>query len=433
LSLDASSAAGMLAGALTSAPTYAAAAEVAPDATALAVAYALTSPFGLVGIVLLIQLVPRLLKVDLAADAVGDDADALTQGVATRRSSGPSPEVTRAFEVRMTEVAGKTLGELDLTRRTGCVISRLDQSGTIVIPDGDTVLELGDKAMVTGRVDELQGFESLVGPEVDTRAFLSGDLPTRRIQVRHRAVVGKSLAELRILNRFHCVITRIERGTLWIEPDADARLVRGDVIEVVGRRSDLRSLARELGLFEPPVSETDIAVYAGGILLGILIGGIHLDVFGLRLRLGFAGGLLLMGLVLGARPRIGPIRTHVPREARQLVGDLGILLFVGEAGLGAGAGLIGGMESPPWRIFLAGLLVNVLTVGTALLVARAVLRMRPLDAWGSICGGLTSSAALHAVRRAADSNEAATPYAAAYAVASVLATIAGPLVVLWAG
>ena len=136
-----------------------------------------------------------------------------------------------------------------------------------------------------------------------------------------------------------------------------------------------------------------------------------------------------MGLVLGAAPRLGPIRTHVPREARQLVRDLGILLFVGETGLFAGRALQTGLPAQAGWVFAAGLVVNVVTVLVSLLVARAALRLRPVDAWGSICGGLTSAAALHAVRRASDSNEAAISYATAYAIASVLATAAGPFVV----
>ncbi|MBW2231732.1 MAG: hypothetical protein JRH17_15200, partial [Deltaproteobacteria bacterium] len=174
--------------------------------------------------------------------------------------------------MRVPEVAGKTLHELDLTRRTGCVISRIDQSGSLVIPGGETILECGDHLMVTGRVDELQAFGQLIGSEISTDLLRSRELPTRRIQVRHKAVARHSRADLRILNRYHCVVTRVERGSLWIEPDAGVVLVRNDILEVVGER-------------------------------------------------------------------LGPLRTHVPREARQLVRDLGILLFVGETGLAAGSAL----------------------------------------------------------------------------------------------
>ncbi len=428
--LDASTSAGVLAGALTSAPTYAAASEVAPDPARLSVAFALTFPFGLAGLVLVIQLVPRILGEDLARGAASDEE--LHARTARRSWTGSrAREVTRAFRVQNEEVTGRPLRELDLTHRTGCVISRVRAGESVLIPDGETVLELGDRVMATGRVDELQEFARVVGPEAPVTELDSSALLTRRIEVRAATAAGRTLAELRLIQRHHCVVTQIDRGTLALEPDPEVMLVGGDVVTAVGRRDDLRDLARTLGRFQPPLHETDIAVYAGGILLGLMLGSLRVGPEGFELGLGTAGGLLAVGLLLGARPRLGPLRTHVPREARQLVRDLGILLFVGETGLRAGAEVAGVLEQAAWQTFVAGVGVNLAAALGALLVGRRILRLRPVDAWGSLCGGLTSSAALQAVRRASESNEAAISYAAAYAVASVLATLAGPLLVLW--
>jgi putative transport protein len=311
------------------------------------------------------------------------------------------------------------------------VISRVRAGEAVLIPDGETVLELGDRVMATGRVEELREFELCVGPEAPLAELESSALLTRRIEVRAPAAAGQTLVELRLIQRHHCVVTRIDRGALALEPDPEAMLVAGDVVTAVGRRDDLRDLARSLGRFEPPLHETDIAVYAGGILLGLLLGAVRVGPRGFEVGLGTAGGLLAVGLALGARPRLGPLRTHVPREARQLVRDLGILLFVGETGLRAGAEVAAVLERAAWETFAAGVAVNAAAVLGALGVGRGLLGLRPVDAWGSVCGGLTSSAALQAVRRASESNEAAISYAAAYAVASVLATLAGPLLVLW--
>jgi putative transport protein len=427
--LSGSTAAGVLAGALTSAPTYAAAMGVAPDPTGVAVAFALTYPFGLVGLILLLQLLPRLLGEDLAHGAQSDDEYFSSGGGRRPGASGSGPEQARAFLVAREEVCGKTLRELDLTRRTGCVISRHASGDRLEVPDGDTILELDDLVLAMGRVDELHAFAALVGPETADHHLRDSDLSSRRIEVRNREVLDRSLGELGIIKRHHCVVTRVERGEIWIEPGAEVAVCRDDVIEVVGRREDLRAVARLLGRFEPSVTETDIAVYAGGILIGILVGSIVVPVGDLHLRLGNAGGLLLVGLVLGWQHRIGPVQTYVPREARQLVRDLGILLFVGETGMGAGAGLAASQGALPLASLVAGAAVNVTAVLGALFLGRVVLRLEPLDTWGSLCGGLTSSAALRAVRRLSDSNEAAVPYAAAYAVASVLATLAGPVMV----
>jgi putative transport protein len=427
LGLEASTAAGLLAGALTSAPTFAAAAEIASDPTGLALSFALCYPFGLAGVVLGVQVLPRLLGEDLSR---GSASAAETGRRDPSLQPGASPELKRAYRVESREVAGKSLRELALTRSTGCILSFLRRDGETVVPTADTVLELGDHVLAIGRVDEHQAFEELVGPEEFDADLARPAHPPRRIEVRGPEVVGRSLAELGIIARHRCVVTRIDRGRLWLEPDGAVVLAPGDVLEVAGERDDLRALARKLGRFEQSFRHTDVATYAAGIVLGLLLGAVRLPLGGLEFGLGFSGGLLVAGLLFGSRPRIGPLRTHVPAEARQLVRDLGILLFIGEAGLRAGErfAVVGLDDAGP--VLAAGALVTMASLLLPLLIARRLLNLRPVEAWGSAAGGLTSSAALQAVREAADSNEPAIPYAAAYALASVLATIAGPLAIL---
>ncbi|MCA8962706.1 MAG: hypothetical protein KDC38_19420, partial [Planctomycetes bacterium] len=433
--LDGAQAAGALAGALTSPPTYAAASEVVADPSTVAISFALTYPLGLVGLVLMIQVLPRWLGEDLARGAGADPevprGPRLTPG-------GASPETTRTFRVENEAIVGRRLADLRLTKETGCVIARVHHNDDstepptdrLFVPSGDTVLELGDRVMVTGRLDELRAFESRVGPEGFDAELEAPRIPARRIEIQRPEMIGRPLRELGIIQTFHCVVTRVERGSLWIEPDSEVVLRRHDVIEVVGEREDVRSLARRIGRFEPPLSETDVAIYAAGILGGSLLGALSIGVFDLHLTIGMAGGLLLSGLALGWRPRIGSLRTHVPREARQLVRDLGISLFVGESGLLAGDQVFRGLRESPIELFLTGALVHGAAVLGALVLARGPLRLRPIDAWGSICGGMTSSAALQTVRRESDSNDVAASYAAAYAIASILATVAGPLLAL---
>jgi len=427
--LGGSAAAGLLAGALTSTPTYAAAAEVAPDPTALSVAFALTYPFGLVGIVLLVQVLPRL---GAAPFAVGGSLDGPEPKPARDAPLGRSPELSRSFEVHEEDAIGRPLRELALPARTGCVLSRVRRGTRVWIPDGETVLEAGDVVTAVGRLAPLRRFEKRVGPEIVEPGLARSGLVARRVEVHRDEATRRTLEQLGLIHRFHCVVTRIERGAQWLEPDAAVVLAHGDVLEVVGRPDAVREAAGFLGRLEPTLQETDLAVWAGGLVAGLLLGAVKLPVFGVEIGLGTAGGLLVAGLLLGWRQRLGPFRTFVPREARQLVRDFGILLFIGETGLEAGAGMGATLGSAGAVIFAAGAAVNAVAVLGALALARRLLGLRPVDAWGSIAGGLTSSAALQTVRRACDSNEVAISYAAAYAVASVLATGAGPLLVVLA-
>ncbi len=423
--------AGVLAGALTSPATYAAALEVVyaqPELSApLAVSFALVYPIGLLGIILLLQTVPRLRGANLAKEA--DDRADDVEG----EDTGTHHELLRAFEVAREAVTGTSLGALGLPRRTGCHITQLHRGPNVLSVNADTALEPGDHLLVRGSLPDLQAFAELVGPEIDDAELRNRMPPPRRIVLLASDAAERTLAELDLARRCDCLVVGIERGDVHIEPAATAHVQRGDVLEVVGRRSDVREVAALLGRLERPSHETDIGVYAGGIFLGLVIGSLGLDLFGVDFSFGFAGGLLFSGIVLGRVRRVGPFHTHVPRAARQLVRDLGILLFVAETGVRAGGSSLEGLEGRLVPMLATGVLVSIVPVVLALWVACRLLRMPSLDAWGSVCGGMTSSSGLTALRRATDSHAGAVAYAASYAVASVLVTIVGRLVVVLMG
>jgi putative transport protein len=419
LGLGGAVSAGALAGALTSAPTYAAAAELLPDPRAVSVSFALTYPVGLIALVLLVQLVPRWLGEDLS-----DDEDDERPG-----RHGPSqPELTRCFRIANDTVIGRSLRELNLGAATGCIVQRLHREESIRLTDGDTVLERGDHLLVTGRLDELERFARRVGPEVYDEELQRRLPPPRRVLVTRKSVARIPLAELDLTRRHHALVVAIHRGECEVEPGADIALQIGDVVDVVGPRAGVAAVAEELGRFETPQLRFAAPIYAVGILLGLLLGRVELGIGDVSLRVGSAAGLLISGLLIGRLRHVGRFRLDVSPVARHLVRDLGILLFVAETGLRAAASGAGGF--PILATVAVGLLASVVPVAGALLVARRLLRLRPVEAWGSVCGGMTSSAALTVVRDAAGSREPAVSYSAAFAVSSVLVTIAGQVVVL---
>ncbi len=160
-SLGDSVSAGVLSGALTSAPTYAAADEVCSDSTMLALSFALTYPLGLVGIVLMIQIVPKFMRDDLAA-RTGHKVD-----VGLEVGDQPSAETTRSFRVERPEVLGKNLLELDLPHHTGCYVLRIHRGDAVFLPTATTRLEEGDRVQARGRLEELQALSEVLGAEVD--------------------------------------------------------------------------------------------------------------------------------------------------------------------------------------------------------------------------------------------------------------------------
>lgn len=409
-------AAGSLSGALTSFPTYAAAAETLADPNLL-IFFAVSYPVGLVAVIFFVQVVPRLFRVDLSEGADPDPTDE-TSGL--HRGS----EAWRVFKVVREEVIGQNLSALGLPVRTGCTIVRVKRGAVLLRAGADTKLLAGDRLLVQGHLHELAAFGELVGPEVGDQ--LLDKPPTRNVVVLNPTACERSLADLDLTKRHGTLVTAVDRGGVILDPVADLALCHGDVVELTGSRSGVRAAALELGRFEKSVHETDIAIYAGGICLGLLFSQLRI---GGTAVLGAAGGLLFAGIVLGRFRRIGHRSANVPRAARQLVRDLGILLFIAEMGIWAGGQPLSPVKEWILPCLTAAFLIAMIPMLAALFVGRKLLRLRAVDTWGSICGGMTSSAALVALKHGADSSDPAVSYAASYAVASVLATLAGPLVV----
>ncbi|MBZ0137084.1 MAG: hypothetical protein K8I27_11995 [Planctomycetes bacterium] len=423
--LESSSAAGALAGAMTSTPALVAASEAAPEIGRLSVAYALAYPWGQLGLLLMVAVLPRLVRRPLAAGT--EDTTEGDGGEVSLRESTLAR--ARSYLVENPESDGKSLRDLRLPATTGCVVTRVRRGDEVLLPGPEMVLKLGDIVMASGKLVALEKLEALIGPEkYDT--VLRNSVPSpRRILVANKAAIGRTLSELDLLGRDKCLVVRVEREHQYLEPVGSLELQRFDVLEVVGRQARIRDAATRIGFLEQPEYETNIAIYALGILAGLLLGHLRIELGGVGLSMGAAGGLLLVGLLLGRFRRVGRFSANVPKPARQLVRDLGILLFVSEAGVRGGAALQAGLDISPWAVLVTGFACTTLTVLGTLLFAGKVLRLKPIDAWGGLCGGMTSTTSLEAVNRQAGNSDAVVGYAATYAVASVLITLAGQLAV----
>lgn len=421
-SMGDASAAGALAGALTSTPALVSASQVTSNVGLLTISYALTYPVGQVGLLALIAILPKLLRDPLDDESGADEPH-------EEGEAGSEVELKRAYRVRE-ELAGKTLRGLQIRQRTGCVITRIHRAGQIFLPDADTELAAGDHVYAAGHLDELGRFSDLVGPEVYDKQVREALPSPRRITVLSPKVVGRRLSELQLIGRHGCLVLRVQRLGQWLEPTGSLELERDDVLEVVGRQKSVTTVAEEVGALDLALHETNIAIYALGILAGVLLGSLEVRVLGVDVSLGAAGGLLLAGILLGHFRRIGRFSAQIPRAARQLVRDLGLVLFIGEAGVRGGPHLAAGLTGPVWKTLATGSLVLALSFVATLLVARKVFKLSPLDAWGSLCGAMTSSTALEAVNRAAGHSKATVGYAASYAAATLLVTIGGQVVVM---
>ena len=437
--------AGILAGALTSTPTLAAAGDAVSSGIAhlpagvtaaevhnnLTVSYALTYVFGTAGLLLIIGALPRIFRIDLVAAArdaegesgvgEGEEEEEETESVA------PLGVAVRGYEVRNPDLVGKTMHDLNFRQKTQCVIALVKRGAELIEPDHGTCLEAGDRVAVVGSSEQHQGLTKLVGPEIFDRDLNAQVLDSSAIVVSNREALHKNLSELRLGRYYSVFLTRLTRAHIDLDPGWDLKLERGDVLHLTGLRHDVRELASKLGHIERDVYQTDLLTLASGIVLGLLLGSVTVRVGGLSLGLGAAGGLLISGIVVGFARSYSPTFGSMPHSVRWVFMEFGLMLFIANVGLTAGQGIVDAFSRAGPTIIVYGVAVTTVPVIAGFLFGRFVLRMNPAVLLGAISGAMTSASSLSVVSRAAKSNTPALGYAGTYVFANVLLILAGTI------
>lgn len=426
--------AGLLAGAMTTTPTLAAAQEAVrsglvalPDGTTadsvlatIASSYAITYVVGMLGIIATVRLLPRVVGVDLAAEAATMEESEKQQGGGQLQA--------RAYRVTRAEACQPTISEMRARLWDALSVARLWRDGEWVRPADDDHLRIGDEIHVYGDANvflsavETFGEEIPVSPEIDLTASYT------HVVVARLGAVGKSLLELDLARGCGLVVTEVRREGVMLPLSGHLRLQRGDVLSVVGPRSGLEAMAQILGPIEAGVAETDMTTFSFGIALGALIGLFAFDVGGIPIGLGMAGGLLASGIVVGwlnaARPTLG----RFPEAARWILMEFGLMIFIVGVGLQAGGQIVETFMNAGADLVLAAVLVVSLPVLLGYAFGRKVLHLHPVLLLGALTGAMTSAAAMSLVNQEAKSTIPALGYTGTYAFANVILTVAGTLI-----
>jgi putative transport protein len=436
--------AGVLAGALTSTPTLAAADDAVqmegyvPPGNASAetvranitTAYAITYVFGLVGLILIIRLLPGWLKIDLATEAKKleqEDAATIAPPVFS-----PSDLVVRAVRVEAEEFTHRPLKEIYQSVPMQFTVLKIRRNGELFEPDGDTELQIGDVVSIVGVMNPEaleQMANTVLGSQSRDRELLQFQTESVRICVTRKDAAGVTLGDLEIPQRNASFVSRIERMGVTLDVSPTKKLERGDVLHVTGPSAGLEALGSRLGHLERDVEETDLRTFSWAIVFGILLGTWSLNVAGVAIGLGSAGGLLTLGLLVGYFRSLFPVFGRVPAGARWIFTELGLLLFMAGVGLRGGAGLIETLQTSGVALVFIGVTVTVVPLAIAYVYGRKVLHMNPLMLLGAITGAMTSGGALSVINDQSRSTIAGIGYTGAYAFANVLLTLAGAVIV----
>lgn len=416
LHLPAALATGIYAGALTCTPALAAAIDslnrLLPDAAPLAsVGYGIAYPYSMIGMVLLIQLLPKLLKRPIKIEE--------KLWLAERMIEAPGLQA-RQFCVTNPNIDGKTVTEINPRRLAQVNISRIKHGDRVTAAKPETMIRMGDLVMAVGPAEELDKLRLLLGEETNERMDVNAEVVSVDVEVMDESLTGKTLAQMRVWEQFTVVITRIRRQGLEIVPHGNVALERGDGIRVVGEKSAVESFVRRAQGSPRKAMETSMVPYLIGLLIGVLVGLIPIPVGqGVTIKLGMAGGVFIVSLLIGHFGKIGPFQLYVPPAAKNLTRELGLMLFLAGAGTNAGAHLMDVLKDQGGILLLAGATVTTLSALAGLVVMTKIYKLNLLSAMGALTAAMTNPPALAAATNQTETDLPAISYASTYPVALI--------------
>jgi len=420
-------AAGLYTGALTCTPALAAAldafARLLPaSSAAVSVGYGIAYPFSMIGVVLLVQFLPRLLRRDLRAEE--------QDWLAERRKEMPSL-VVKQLLITNQNMDGKSLRELNPHRLAHVNITRVSRAGQVSIVKPDFVLHLGDVVMAVGPQAEMEKIKLVLGEETEVPMDENASIATQDLELNSASFVGRTLAELQVWENYGVIITRIRREGQEISPVGSMLLEIGDGLHVVGERADVQEFIKKAGGDNRRAEETNMLPYLLGLVLGIILGLIPIQLAsGVTVKLGTAGGAFLVSLLIGHFGRIGPLRMYVPAAAKNLTRELGLMLFLAGAGTNAGAQFVQVIQKQGWSLLLAGALITILSVAVGLLLTVKVFKLDTLGTLGALTASMTNPPGLSAANHQTSTDRATLAYASVYPAALIFKILFAQLLVM---
>jgi len=442
LGFEPGAAAGLLAGGLTSSPTLAAAQEAVragqvPVAegytsdqimTNVTTAYAITYIFGLVGLILIIRFLPRLLGLDLPAEAA--KLEASRRGGVEDRVHALNDIKVRAYRVTNEKLVGIRLEDAHERLPGRITIEKLRRGGQLIPVTPETQVELNDEVSLVGFLDEFVARAGNVGPELHDAELLDVDIESCRIVVLRSKVKAATTSLAKVTALRGCFISKIQRLGVDVPLEGDVDVQAGDVVHVTGPASRVEEVGSLVGHIERPTEKTDLVTFSLGIAVGLLVGTWTVTVAGVSVGLGSAGGLLAAGLTIGYLRALHPTFGGVPDAARWIFMEAGLMTFMAGVGLRAGSGILETLAQSGLSLVLAGIVVTSIPVAVGYLFGGKVLALNPVLLLGAITGSMTSGASLSIVNAQAESSVPSLGYTGAYAFANIFLTVAGSVILL---
>jgi putative transport protein len=397
------------------------------QATAMiALSYGITYIWGTVGIILITKYLPKWWGIDARTAAREYEKE---HGVASGDApalSGWTPGGLRAYRLENAAWVGRTMRDL-LRQHPEYRFVNLVRDGMVLGAKDDEALRVGDIIALGGQREAMTEKMGLIGPEVSDRAALDLPLDRAEILVTNSAILKKTREEWRALPGADQIqVVGLERSGVPIPIGVDTRLQRMDLVSIVGVKSAVQRIGEAFGRVVRPSTATDLLTLSVGMIIGFLIGAIQFPAFGAKVGLGNAGGLLVSGVLVSSVAARLRFFGNTPAAARNVLEDLGLVVFVAIVGINAGNSLLSQLTGVlALKIFLIGFVACSIPPVIVWMIGLYVFRFNPAVLMGGVAGARSHSGPCREAAVEIQSNVPWIGFPVAYAVSGVLLTIFG--------
>lgn len=426
---------GIYSGAVTNTPALGAGQQILSElgmshtTSNMGMAYAVAYPFGICGILLVMWLVRLFFKIKVDQEARN-----------FQKESGQDKETLYSMDVKVTNqnLEGLRLIDIPCSDNEEIVCSRLRREDDVVVPQADTIIQLNDLLHLVGELSAVRKMKIIIGEEMNLpKSTFTGNLHSERIVVTNEKVLGKRIKSLGIHQKYGVVISRINRAGVELVPTGNTVLQFGDVLHIVGHEDVIGNAIALLGNVQQKLQQVQMLPVFIGIGLGVLLGSIPFYVpgFPVALKLGLAGGPLVIALILARVGSIGKLYWFMPPSANLALREIGIVLFLSVVGLKSGGHFVDTLVNGPGLEWMGyGILMTLIPLILVALLARLYLKLNYLTLCGLLAGSMTDPPALafaNAIKE--DSGAAALSYATVYPLVMFLRIISPQLlaILLW--
>ena len=403
-------------------------AAASADSATLASAYAVAYPMGVIGVILVILLGKALFKIEpkkeLEALEAAESADAQARRM--------------HVAVENPAIFGQKLGSIMREFGGGFVVSRIMKGEEIQFPTADSVLSEGDKLLIVTSQQEVDRVRILFGQEVPMHRedWVEKDhhMVTRRIVVTKSSLTGRKLKDLHFRDAFGVSVTRVIRAGVELVAGPNLYIQVGDGLICVGTQDNIENLALKVGNSNDALNKPNLVPIFLGIVVGIIFGSIPIRFPGIpqAIKLGLAGGPLIIAILLGYFGPRYKITTYTTSSANLMIREIGISLFLAAVGLGAGADFWSSIVGGGYWWILYGALITLVPLCITFVVARALCHLNFYQICGLISGSCTNPPVLAFAQGMYGSDYTSVNYATVYPLSMFLRVLVAQLLILFA-